>query len=117
MIRIISDSPLNEEHVKDVLMKECAQQKDDLRYAIKRLMIKMICLTVLGAAILAVWLYLAATTETVGIEILSIMGWVCVWEATSILVMQRPELRRLWLNLDRLAKAKIVFQVTGEPEE
>ncbi len=26
------------------------------------------------------------------------MGWVCVWEATSILVMQRPELRRLWLN-------------------
>jgi hypothetical protein len=34
----------------------------------------MIVLAVLGAAILAVWLYLAATTETVGVEILSIMG-------------------------------------------
>lgn len=117
VIRIISDAPINEERVNDAIQKEFRQQKEDLRYALRRLMIKMICLSVLGVAILSLWLYLSATTETVGMEVLSIMGWVCVWEATSILIMQRPDLRRMWFNLDRLTRAKVVYQTTEEPAE
>ena len=108
-IRIISESPVNEEHIKDAIKSEVGQQQDDVRYALK-----LVSLAVLGAAILALWLYLAATTETVGVEILSIMGWVCVWEATSIALLQRPELRRVWLNLERINRAEVVFQIEEE---
>lgn len=104
----------NEEHIKAMIREEGDRQKADIRHSLNRLMIKLVCLAVAGAAILALWLYLSATRETVGIEILSIMGWVLVWEATSILILQRPELRRMWLNIDRLTKAEITFQTTDK---
>ena len=117
-IQIITDVPVkNEEHIKAMIRREGEQQKDDIRHSLNRLMIKLICLAVGGAAILALWLYLSATRETVGVEILSIMGWVLVWEATSILVLQRPDLRRMWLNIDRLTKAEITFQTANAQPE
>lgn len=117
MLRIISDTPVNEEHMLNTIHLEFDQQKDDIHHALKRLMVKMIALAVLGVAILSLWLYLSATSETVGIEILSIMGWVCVWEATSIAVLQQPELRGMWLNIERLTRSKIIFQIAEEPQE
>lgn len=96
MIDIITDIPVSDQdHIKNAIRNEVTQQKDDVRCALRRLMMKLIILSVLGVAILALWLYLSATTETVGVEILSIMGWVCVWEATSIVILQRPELQRV----------------------
>ncbi len=50
-------------------------------------------------------------------EILSIMGWVCVWEATSIAVLQRPELRRMWFNLDRLIRAEILVETAEDADK
>ena len=114
VIHIISDEPINETHVKDAIHAEFDRQQDDIRHALRRLMLKLIVLAVLGAAILCLWLYLSATRETVGVEILSIMGWVCVWEATSIAVLQRPELRRMWLNIERLTRAEILFRTAEE---
>ena len=96
MIDIITDIPVSDQdHIKNAIRNEVTQQKDDVRYALRRLMMKLIILSVLGVAILALWLYLSATTETVGVEILSIMDWVCVWEATGIVILQRPELQRV----------------------
>lgn len=100
VIKIISDTPVNEENVKNAICREFDRQKDDIRYSLKRLVSKLVLLAVLGAGILALWLYLSATRETVGVEILSIMGWVCVWEAFSIAVLQRPDLQRTWFNLE-----------------
>lgn len=80
-------------------------------------MAKLICLAVLGAAILSLWLYLSAATETVGVEILSIMGWVCIWEATGIAILQCPELRRMRLNLERLIRAEIIVQTAAPSKE
>ena len=114
VIHIISDEPVNETHVKDAIHAEFDRQQDDIHHALRRLMLKLIVLAVLGAAILCLWLYLSATRETVGVEILSIMGWVCVWEATSIAVLQRPELRRMWLNIERLTRAEILFRTAEE---
>ena len=54
--------------------------------------------------------------EVVGVEILSIMGWVCVWKATSIAIMQRPELLRVKRNLERMARAEIVFRIADNPD-
>ncbi len=114
VLRIISDTPVNGTRIKDAIRCEFDRQKDDVRYALRRLMVKLIVLAVLGAAILSLWLYLSATTETVGVEILSIMGWVCVWEATSIAVLQQPELRRLWFNLERLTRAEVIFETASD---
>ena len=116
VITIVSDEPVNEERVRTAIREEFDRQKDDVKYSLKRLMLKLICLAVLGAAILSLWLYFSANYETVGVEILSIMGWVCVWEATSIAILQRPDLRRMWLNLDRLLRSDIRVQ-TAEPAQ
>ncbi len=108
---------MNEAHVKNAIQTEFDRHKDDIRHALRRLMLKLIVLAVLGVAILCLWLYLSATRETVGVEVLSIMGWVCVWEATSIAVLQRPELRRMWLNIERLTRAEILFRTTEEQSQ
>lgn len=105
MIIVICDTPVDEGKMKESIRNEFNQQKDDLRYGLRRMMTKMICLAALGIAILSLWLVLSVTTETVWVEILSIMGWVVVWEATSIAVMQRTELRLAQLNLEVLSKA------------
>jgi len=117
VITIISDTPVDKDHATRAIKQEFERQKDDIRFGLMRLMQKMVCLAALGVALLALWLYLAATTESVGVEILSIMGWVCVWEATSIAIMQRPELRIMQKNLDRLTHAEIVVQSADSSEE
>ena len=116
VIHIISDVPVREDHVRDSIMNEFDRQKDDIRSSLKRLWVKLVLLAVLGAAILSLWLYLSSVFETVGVEILSIMGWVCVWEATSIAVLQHPELRRMWLNIDLLTRSKIIFETATDEE-
>ncbi|MBQ6268054.1 MAG: hypothetical protein IJK64_09845 [Clostridia bacterium] len=117
VIHIISDTPVNETRVKAAIRSEFDRQKDDLRYALKRLWIKLFALAALGIAFLALWLFLSATLETVGVEVVSIMGWVCVWEATSIAVLQRPELHRMQLNIERLTGSQIVFHVADDAEK
>lgn len=117
VLRIISDETVNEDHIRNMIREEFDRQKDDIRYATRRLMLKMIVLAALGAAILCLWLYFSATRETVGVEILSILSWVCVWEATSIAVLQRPELRRMWFNIERLTRAEIVFETAKQQSQ
>ena len=93
------------------------QERDDIKYAVKRLTMKEVYLAIIGVVILSLWLYLSATMENVRVEILSIMGWVCVWEATSIAVLQRPELHRMQLNIERLTGSQIVFHVADDADK
>lgn len=53
VIRIISDAPVQEARIQQTIRKEFDRQKDDVRFALKRLMLKLICLAILGAAILS----------------------------------------------------------------
>ena len=46
-------------------------------------------------------------------EVLSIMGWVAIWEATSIAIMRRPELYHVGKTYDRASKARIIVDVTN----
>ena len=117
VIEIISDTPLDEDHARQTIRREFETQKDDTAFALKQLTLKEVLLAVIGVVILSVWLYFAATAENVRVEILSIMGWVCIWEATSIMLMQRPELLRMYKNLDRLFKAEIRFSTAGDQKD
>ena len=114
-INIISDTPVNEAHVIESIRKEFQQQKDDLGFAVKKLTMKEIALAVIGVVILSLWLYFTSRSDSaIHAEILSIMGWVAIWEATSIAIMQRPEIRLQQKNLDELIKAEIHVSVEEE---
>ena len=116
-IEIISDTPLDEDHAKETILRGFDQERDDIRRAVKQLTLKEIYLAIIGVVILSVWMYLSATADSVNVEILSIMGWVAVWEAFSIAIMQRPELLIQQKNLHRLVKSEIRFRIAEGQEE
>ena len=116
VIHVVSDTPVDEERVKQVLRSHCEQEKSNNRYEMRQETFREICLAVLGVIFLSLWVFLSATREGVWMEVLSIMGWVAVWEATSIAIMRRPELYHVKKTYDRVSKARIVVEVTGSEE-
>ena len=110
-IRILSDAPVDEQHVKEALCAEYESRKDDLRHELRKLTLKGIYMAILGIISLSLWLYLSAVTESLGVEILSIMAWVFLWEVISIVFIERPHLvRELW-NLNVLLDSEIRVQI------
>ena len=111
IIHIISDTPVNEEKVKKSIGEHYTTEQDNIRYELKKLTVKEICLGVFGAIILSIWLYLSARSSSVRIEILSIVGWVAIWEAASIFIMQRHELVFTKKAYERLVNGQIIIDV------
>ncbi len=56
-----------------------------------------------------------AGSESVALEILSIVGWVAVWETANILIIERHDLQYSKKNMDRIINSEIVFQKTNTP--
>ena len=48
-------------------------------------------------------------SESVNLEILSIIGWVAVWETTNILIIERQVLQRSKKNMDKIIRSKFIF--------
>ena len=115
-IHIISDTPLDEEKVRQKIKNHFLQEKDDLDYEIRRSFLQAITLAMIGLAVLLVWFLLSVLSdvESVNVEILCIIGWVGVWEATDICILERPALRRTRYHYKKLANAEIVFSQSEE---
>ena len=109
VIRILSDTPVDEQHVEYALREHCRQQMSNIEHGLKLETIKEICLAVLGLALLTLWFFLSNKYDNIWMEVLSIMGWVAIWEATSIAIMRRPELHYLKKTYYKASKAQIVF--------
>lgn len=80
---------------------------------------KEIGLAVFGVLILGLWAYLSVTSQSLGMvrsEILSIVGWVAIWEATSIVIMERPELTALRNSYNKIINAQILFHVVPDQD-
>ena len=110
-IRIISDTPVNEEHVRESIRNEFMQEKDDIGFGVKKLTTKEIWFGVVGLIITAFWMYLSYKYNNLGVEILSVVAYVSVWEAVSIASKEKPEMNRLKKNLLKLANAEIIIDV------
>ena len=110
-LRIISDTPVDQEKVKERIREYYSQEKNNVKYILKRLTFKEICLFILGAIVLGIWLLLSADKSNVNLEILSIIGWVAIWEATSIAIMERPEIHHASRAFDRVIQADYVFEI------
>lgn len=71
---------------------------------------KMLLLAIFGAAVLALYLFLAITDKHVFMtEILSIVGSFSLWEAADALLLERPHLRREHKNIEQSLAQKIEF--------
>ena len=50
-------------------------------------------------------------TEGVFVEILTIIGWVAIWEATGGVILKRPELYHFRKKYDLALKTEIIIDV------
>ena len=119
VLHIISDAPVNEEKVRKTFAEYYSVEKDNTCYEIKKLRAKEIGLAVFGTLVLALWVYLSVTSQTLGMvrsEILSIIGWVAIWEATSIAIMQLPALTIVRKAHDKIINAQILFHVVPDQD-
>ena len=114
VINIISDTPVDDEHIKKVIRGEFEMQKDDFCFDMKRKTFKGLFLGIFGSIVLLIWWYLSFKAQ-VEVEIIYIVGWVAIWEVTSMII-RRPELMRRKKHLDRLINAEIRIQVVGKQE-
>ena len=110
LLHIITDTPVDEERVRENIRSFFIQEMDDADYALKRLTFKEIGLGAVGVFFLLVWLYVSSKASDLKLEILSIMGWVGIWEATDIMIMERPELVMARKNIKNLLDAEIVIE-------
>ena len=107
-IRIISDTPVNEENVRQKIKDYFMREKEDIEFAIRILSKKAICFALLGAVFLGLWYYLSVL-KGVDSELLCIVGWVGFWEATDIYIMDRPELLKTRYHLNKLIESEVTF--------
>ena len=114
VIHIFSDMPVDEEHVKQAIRDHCAQMRKNNRREMMIETFREISLGILGLVFLSLWFFLSATHDSIWMEVLSIMGWVAVWEATSIAIMRRPELYHVNKLYDHASKAQIVIDVVED---
>lgn len=111
-LQICGDVPVHEESVTARLREYFSHERDNVSYAIQKLTVKQVWLAIFGFAVLALWWFLSEHSDHTGVvrlEILSIIGWVAIWEAASITIMERPELVALRRSYERIINARIVF--------
>ena len=80
---------------------------------------KQIYLAVCGVLFLSIWFFLSVNSESAGavkLEIISIVGWVAIWEATSIVIMERPELTAVRNSYNKIINAQILFHVVPDQD-
>lgn len=111
VIRIISDAPVDEARVKQAIRDHCALERSKNRREMGMETFREICLAVVGLIFLSLWYFLSSSIENMWMEVLNIMGWVAIWEATSIVIMQRPELYHVSKTYKRASKAQIIIDV------
>ena len=112
VVHVFSDTPVNEERVKQAIRDHCEQEKQNNQRAILTETTKEVALAAVGILLLMLWFILSSSQDSVWMEVLSIMGWVAIWEATSIAIMRRPELIHVQKTYDRASKAQIIVDVS-----
>ena len=115
-VHIFSDEPVNEERVRNAIRRHCETEAENVRHLYKLELRKEICLAILGLMLLSLWFFLSRRFDSVWMEVLSIMGWVAIWEATSIAIMRQPELVHLKRTCKQAANSNIIFDVVGGDE-
>ena len=111
-IHIFSDTPVNEERVRENFRINMEHQQDIETKEMKTASLKQLWLFFIGICFIAIWLFAAGMTENLGVEVLSIIGSFAVWEAANIWIVEKPYIRLRKLVLYSLSKTEIRFTIT-----
>lgn len=99
-----------QEEIKKMMHRHYTMRSYDNSWDLAANFRKMLLLTLFGAAVLAVYLYLAITEAHVFMaEILSIVGSFSLWEAADAFLLERPHLRREHRNNEQNLNQTIEF--------
>ncbi len=113
-IRLHGDVPAEEqEEIRKIMHRHYTMKSFDISWDKMANLRKMILLALFGAAVLAVYLYLAIVGKNVFMsEILSIVGSFSLWEAADSFLLERPHLRREYKNNEQSLNQCIEFVPT-----
>ena len=110
VIRIISDVPVNQETVRQRIQAYYSREKENTKVLLKKLTIKEFFLGFLGIVLIMLWWLLSRDSDSVFLEILSILGWVTTWEAANIAIIERSDLAMDTKSFDRAVSADYIFE-------
>ncbi len=110
-IRMHGDFGENDkEEIKKSMHRHYIMKSFDISWDLVANFRKMLLLALFGAAVLAVYLYLAITGNNAFMtEILSIVGSFSLWEAADSFLLERPRLRREFRNNEQSLNELIEF--------
>lgn len=95
--------------IKNHFSSECVQISQDL----KRANVSVVILMLLGVIGLACLVWVNKVFDNFYFQmILEIAAWVFIWEAVNILFLQRPKIRRKFLQIQKLSSAKVNIILT-----
>ena len=114
VIHIYSDSPVDEERVRQNIRHYTEEEGMMMKRQQQRSRVKQLRMFIIGLAFIAFWLFLAAKSENILVEVLSIIGSFAVWEAANIWIVEVPELKLNRRRLARLEETEIWITVGGE---
>ena len=121
-IHFISDVPVNEERVRENIRSYLQHEIDFQTREHRNSTLRQIRLFMIGIVFIAVWLLAARQTESIAVEVLSIIGSFAVWEAANIWISEKPHIRLSKLRLMLLKDTDVRFTVkdcetpTAEPD-
>ena len=115
-IRFHGEIPEAEQgEIRTIMHRHYTMRSFDISWDLFANFRKMLLLAIFGAALIAVYLYFAITSENAFMtEILSIVGSFSLWEAADAFLLERPHLRRESHNNEQSLKQRIEFVGTDE---
>ena len=110
-VEIISDHQLDEAGIEEKIRDCFVRERTVIRRNVRKMTIKAVCLALFGSAVLSACYALADVISGLNYEVLDIIGWVTIWEASSIIIIGGHEARESKRDFEMLSKAKIVCKV------
>ena len=111
-LHIFSDMPVNEDKVKNAFREQLLLDLENNRFSAKLEITKGLFLLFLGVVILSFRYMLAEAGEGLYLDVIEIIGWVAIWEATSGALLRLPELYHMKKVHEFASKADIIIEVT-----
>lgn len=111
-IHIFSDTPVNEDKVKKAFREQILLDLESNRFWAKLETIKEAVLVLFGLSILSLWYVMTESGEGLYLEIMEIVGWVAIWEASTSALLRRPELYHKKREYEFALKADIIVDVS-----
>ena len=110
-VRLHGDfSQAEQEEIKECMHRHYTMKSFDISWDLIANFRKMLLLALFGAAVLAVYLFLAITGRNAFFtEVLSIVGSFSLWEAADAFLLERPHLRREFRNNEQNLSQKVEF--------